>query len=168
MFNHESPRRGETFVTRKVTRAVARIKSDLQDCLYIGNLDARRDWGHARDYVRGMWQILQQNEPSDYVLATGVSHSVRELVELAFAEIGVALEWSGLGPDEIGRDQKSGKILVRVDPFYFRPTEVDHLQGNAAKAAAQLGWAPTISFQNLIREMVESDLNEISTQKVAA
>ncbi len=169
MFNHESPRRGETFVTRKVTRAVARIKSDLQDCLYIGNLDARRDWGHARDYVRGMWQILQQNEPSDYVLATGVSHSVRELVELAFAEIGVALEWSGLGPDEIGRDQKSGKILVRVDPFYFRPTEVDHLQGNASKASAQFGWSPTISFQNLIREMVASDLDDIKkSNEVAA
>lgn len=163
MFNHESPRRGETFVTRKVTRAVARIKHGLQECLYIGNLDARRDWGHAKDYVRGMWNIVQQNDPSDFVLATGVSHSVRELVECAFAEIGVRLDWNGFGPDETGYDPRSGKVLVRVDPFYFRPTEVDHLEGNAAKAKAQIGWTPTITFKDLIREMLECDIKEIQT-----
>jgi len=157
LFNHEGPRRGETFVTRKITRAVAAINAGQLDCLYIGNLNAQRDWGHARDYAEGMWLILQQAEPDDYVLATGETHSVREFVELAFAEVGIALRWQGKGTDEQGVD-KSGRVLVRVDPHYFRPTEVDQLLGNPQKARTKLGWSHKVGFRELVKEMVASDL----------
>jgi GDPmannose 4,6-dehydratase len=158
LFNHESPVRGETFVTRKITRAVAAIKHGLQECLYLGNLDAKRDWGHARDYVEGMWMMLQRNEPDDYVLATGETHSVREFVERAFAETGVTIAWKGVGVDETGYDTASNRILVRVDPWYFRPTEVDMLLGNAAKAKRILGWSHRTTFSQLVSDMVRSDL----------
>jgi GDPmannose 4,6-dehydratase len=158
LFNHESPVRGETFVTRKITRAVAHIEHGLQDCLYLGNLDAKRDWGHARDYVEGMWRILQQPSPDDYVLATGEAHSVREFVELAFARVERELAWSGEGVDEVGRDRKSGKALVRIDPNYFRPTEVDLLLGDPSKAREKLGWQSTTSFADLVTEMVKTDM----------
>ncbi len=158
LFNHEGPTRGETFVTRKITRAVAAIHARQQDCLYLGNLDAWRDWGHVRDYVEGMWLMLQQDEPDDYVLATGQSHSVREFVELAFAEAGYRITWSGEGVDEIGVDAASGAVLVRVDPRYFRPTEVDTLLGDASKAHQRLGWRACTTFEELVREMVASDM----------
>ena len=158
LFNHESPVRGETFVTRKITRAVAAMEHGSQDCLYLGNLDAARDWGHARDYVRGMWLMLQQDTPDDYVLATGESHTVREFVERAFAEVGRNIAWSGAGEAETGVDTGSGRVVVRVDPRYFRPTEVDTLQGNAAKARARLGWRHEIGFGQLVAEMVAEDL----------
>ena len=158
LFNHEGPRRGETFVTRKITQAVAAIHVGKQNCLYLGNLDAQRDWGHARDYVDGMWRILQQAEPDDYVLATGETHSVREFVELAFAEVGIAIHWQGTGVDEIGLCKKTNRTLVRIDPHYFRPTEVEILLGNPAKARTKLGWQYRIGFRQLVREMVESDL----------
>jgi GDPmannose 4,6-dehydratase len=157
LFNHEGPTRGETFVTRKITRAVAAIEAGLQDRLYLGNLDARRDWGHARDYVDGMWRILQQPEPGDYVLATGIAHSVRAFVVRAFARIGVEIVWHGRGVDEVGRDPATGRTLVAVDPRYFRPGEVDHLQGDAARARGRLGWAPRHSFDDLVCEMVDHD-----------
>lgn len=160
LFNHESPIRGETFVTRKITRAVAAIEVGQQQALYLGNLDARRDWGHARDYVEGMWQIVQQDRGDDYVLATGETRSVREFVERAFAEVGRTLEWSGAGVDEVGRDAASGAELVRVDPRYFRPTEVELLIGDASKAAARFGWKPKTSFEELVTEMVQADLAE--------
>jgi GDPmannose 4,6-dehydratase len=158
LFNHESPLRGETFVTRKISRAVAAIELGLQDCLYLGNLDAARDWGHARDYVRGMWAMLQQDTPGDYVLATGECHTVREFVERAFARIGRGIAWSGHGAEETGADSKSGKIVVRIDPRYFRPAEVDRLQGDAGKARAKLGWRHETSFDQLVAEMVAADL----------
>ena len=158
LFNHESPTRGETFVTRKITRAVAAIHRGLQDTLYLGNLDARRDWGHARDYVEGMWRILQHDEPDDFVLATGEAHSVREFVELAFAETGRTIRWQGQSVDEVGMDAGSGAVLVRVDPRYFRPTEVDLLIGDASKARDRLGWSYTTDFGALVAEMVEADL----------
>lgn len=158
LFNHEGPTRGETFITRKVTRAVAGIEAGSGECLYLGNLDAKRDWGHARDFVEGMWLMMQQDEPDDYVLATGESHAVRELVELAFDLIGRTIEWSGAGIDEIGRDAKSGETLVQVDPQYFRPTEVDTLLGDASKAKNKFGWVHRTSFKGLIREMVENDM----------
>jgi len=158
LFNHESPMRGETFVTRKITRAVASIELGLQDCLYLGNLDARRDWGHAREYVRGMWLILQQPEPDDYVLATGEMHSVREFVEQAFAETGRSIHWSGAGVDEVGCDSKNNQVLVRVDQRYFRPTEVEQLLGDPSKAEAKLGWRHETTFANLVKEMVREDL----------
>jgi len=158
LFNHEGPTRGETFVTRKITRAVAAIELGLQDCLYVGNLDAKRDWGHARDYVVGMWKILQQPEPDDYVLATGESHSVRDLAALAFARVGRQIEWRGKGLDETGVDAASGATLVRVDPRYFRPTEVDQLLGDPSKAARKLGWKATTAFADMVAEMVDSDL----------
>ena len=158
LFNHESPIRGETFVTRKITRAVAAIELGLQERLYIGNLDARRDWGHARDYVEGMWLMLQQDEPDDYVLATGEAHSVREFVERAFASTGREVVWRGRGVDEVGLDARSGKELVRVDSRYLRPTEVDLLQGDPGKAQARLGWRHRTTFPDLVREMVEADL----------
>jgi GDPmannose 4,6-dehydratase len=158
LFNHESPMRGETFVTRKITRAVAAIELGLQERLYIGNLDARRDWGHARDYVEGMWLMLQQDEPDDYVLATGEAHSVREFVERAFACTGREILWRGRGVDEVGLDARSGKELVRIDPRYLRPTEVDLLQGDPSKAHARLGWRHRTTFADLVREMVEADL----------
>jgi GDPmannose 4,6-dehydratase len=157
LFNHEGPTRGETFVTRKITRAVAAIELGLQQKLYLGNLDARRDWGHARDYVEGMWRIVQQAEPDDYVLATGEAHSVREFVEKAFAVAGKTIKWSGKGADEIGVDPASGETVVEIDPQYFRPTEVDVLVGDAAKARLKLGWKHTTSFDDLVREMVEAD-----------
>ena len=158
LFNHESPLRGETFITRKVTRAVAAISLGLQDCLHLGNLDAERDWGHARDYVEGMWRMMQQPEADDYVLATGVKHSVRQLVELAFARIGETIAWSGKGVDEVGRDTASGAVRVRIDPRYFRPTEVDLLLGDPGKARQELGWTHRTSFADMIAEMVEADV----------
>lgn len=158
LFNHEGPTRGETFVTRKITRAVAGLKLGIQDKLFLGNLDAKRDWGHARDHVEGMWMMLQQPEPGDYVLATGECHSVREFVELAFAEAGIEIVWQGSGLDEKGVDTVTGKILIEIDPRYFRPTEVDRLQGDSTKAREKLGWYPKISFNQLVKEMVESDI----------
>jgi GDPmannose 4,6-dehydratase len=158
LFNHESPIRGETFVTRKITRAVARIESGLEDMLYLGNLDAKRDWGHARDYVVGMHRILQAEKPDDFVLATGETRSVREFVELAFAEVGRSIKWRGKGIEETGLDSKSGKAVVQIDPTYFRPTEVDMLIGDASKAREKLGWAPKTSFRELVKEMVAQDL----------
>ena len=161
LFNHESPIRGETFVTRKITRAVAAIELGQQDKLYIGNLDARRDWGHARDYVRGMWLMLQQDQPDDYVLATGESHSVREFIERAFAEVGRTIEWRGAGADEVGADAKSGQDLVAVDPRYFRPSEVEQLIGDPTKARTKLGWRHEVGFEELVKEMVASDLEVV-------
>ena len=158
LFNHESPIRGETFVTRKITRAVARIEVGLDECLYLGNLDAKRDWGHARDYVEGMWRILQQATPDDYVLATGETRSVREFVELAFGHLGRRIEWKGKGVDEVGVDPSSRKTVVKIDKRYFRPTEVELLIGDASKAKQKLGWAPTTSFADLVKEMMEGDL----------
>jgi GDPmannose 4,6-dehydratase len=156
MFNHESPRRGETFVTRKITRAVARIRAGMDDCLYLGNLDARRDWGFAGDYVEAMWLMMQADEPDDYVIATGETHSVREFCELAFAEAGLPITWRGKGLEEVGSDP-AGTIRVRVDSRYFRPAEVDVLQGNASYARKKLGWKPTVSFGELVRMMVDAD-----------
>ena len=158
LFNHESPRRGETFVTRKITRAAAAIHLGLQDRLYLGNLDAQRDWGHARDYVEGMWRMLQQDTPDDYVLATGRTVAIREFVNLAFAEVGIALDWQGSGVDEIGVCTKTGRTLVAVDPRYFRPAEVELLVGNAAKAKRVLGWEATTTLEAMCSEMVASDI----------
>jgi GDPmannose 4,6-dehydratase len=158
LFNHESPIRGETFVTRKITRAVASIKHGLQEKLFLGNLDARRDWGHARDFVEGMWLILQQDAPDDYVLATGESHSVREFAEKAFAHVGRAIEWRGSGVAERGVDTATGQVLVEIDPRYFRPTEVDSLLGDASKAGKKLGWVHKTSFDTLVKDMVEADM----------
>jgi GDP-mannose 4,6-dehydratase len=158
LFNHESPLRGETFVTRKITRAVSRMEVGLEDCLYLGNMDAKRDWGHARDYVEGMWRILQQEKPDDYVLATGETRSVREFVEIAFEHVGRKIEWKGKGVDEVGVDRRDGRTLVKIDPRYFRPTEVELLIGDASKAKAKLGWAPTTSFAALVKEMMDSDM----------
>ncbi|MGA2128923.1 MAG: GDP-mannose 4,6-dehydratase, partial [Xanthobacteraceae bacterium] len=164
LFNHEGPTRGETFVTRKITRAVAAIELGLQDKLYLGNLDARRDWGHARDYVEGMWMILQQTEPDDYVLATGETRSVREFVDLAFAHVGRRIEWHGTGVAERGIEVATGKVRIEVDPRYFRPTEVDLLIGDPSKAHQKLGWRHRTAFDALVREMVESDLTIIRTE----
>ena len=158
LFNHESPIRGETFVTRKITRAVAAIHNGKQDKIYLGNLDAKRDWGHAKDYVEGMWRMLQQDKPSDYVLATGETRSVREFVDAAFAHIDTKIEWKGTGVNEKGLCAKTGKVLVEIDPRYFRPTEVDLLIGNPAKAKRELGWSATTSFADLVRDMVREDL----------
>lgn len=165
LFNHESPLRGETFVTRKITRAVAAIARGYQQHLYLGNLNAERDWGHARDYVDGMWRIVQQPTPDDYVLATGEKHSVREFVELAFSHTGIVIVWSGSGVDEVGRDQKTGRELVRIDPRYFRPTEVDELLGDPSKARRQLGWTHTSSFTDLVAEMVAADLDAVERER---
>lgn len=158
LFNHESPLRGETFVTRKITRAVARIAAGLQSALYLGNLDAKRDWGHAKDYIEGMWMIVQNEKPSDYVLATGETHSVREFVELAFAEVGKPVGWKGKGVDEIGYDVNTGVELIRIDPRYFRPTEVDLLLGDPRKAHDVLGWRHKVGFHELVKEMVAADI----------
>jgi GDPmannose 4,6-dehydratase len=161
LFNHEGPTRGETFVTRKITRAVAAIEIGLQKKMFLGNLSARRDWGHARDYVEGMWLMLQQPEPDDYVLATGEEHSVREFAELAFAQIGRDIEWRGSGLEEKGVDVRSGDTLIEIDPRYFRPTETDALLGDPSKARQRLGWRHTTSFEDMVREMVDSDLSEL-------
>ncbi len=164
LFNHESPLRGETFVTRKITRAVAAITLGLQDTLYLGNMDAKRDWGHARDYVEGMWRILQQETPDDYVLATGETRTVREFVELAFGEVDIEIAWAGNGVDEIGSCAKTGRELVKVDPRYFRPTEVDILIGNPAKAKEKLGWTATVKLPELVAEMVRSDVETMKRE----
>ena len=165
LFNHESPVRGETFVTRKISRAVAAIEAGQQQQLFIGNLNAQRDWGHARDYVAGMWMMLQQDKPDDYVLATGETHTVREFVERAFAVVGRRIRWRGEGVDEVGIDQSSGKELIKVDPRYFRPTEVDTLLGDASKAHAKLGWRHRVSFDDLVTELVTSDLKDARAGK---
>ncbi len=164
LFNHESPIRGETFVTRKITRAVAAIHLGVQKVLYIGNLDAKRDWGHARDYVEGMWRIVQQPEPGDYVLATGETHSVREFIELAFSKVGRTVSWRGKGVDENGIDCATGESLVKIDTRYFRPTEVDTLQGDPSKARRVLGWKHTVTFPQLVSEMVNADLEVIARE----
>jgi len=165
LFNHESPVRGENFVSRKVTIALTRIHQGLQDCLYLGNLDAKRDWGHARDYVRMQWLMLQQDIPQDYVIATGHQFSVRTFVELAASKLGIAITWSGEGVDEVGTDQ-NGRVIVRVDPIYFRPAEVETLLGDASKAERELGWRPEISFEDLVSEMVASDLKRAQREKL--
>ena len=164
LFNHEGPTRGETFVTRKITRAVAAVKLGLQSALHLGNLDAVRDWGHARDYVEGMWRIVCHDKPDDFVLATGESHSVREFVELAFTHIGRTIAWSGEGVGEQGKDAESGEVLVRIDPRYFRPTEVDNLRGDPSKAKEVLGWEHRTSFSELVREMVEADFVTVKNE----
>ncbi|HEY7297668.1 MAG TPA: GDP-mannose 4,6-dehydratase [Xanthobacteraceae bacterium] len=165
LFNHEGPTRGETFVTRKISRAAAAIKLGSQQALFLGNLDARRDWGHARDYVEGMWRILQQPEPDDYVLATGDTHSVREFVEVAFAQIGIRIAWKGKGIEEEGVDAASGRVLVKVDARYFRPTEVDLLLGDPSKAREKLGWQHKVSFEELVAEMVAADLAAVARER---
>lgn len=188
LFNHESPRRGETFVTRKITRGLARIALGLQDCLYLGNLDAKRDWGHARDFVEMQWLMLQQDEPDDYVIATGEQHSVREFVERCAKELGIGIRWEGQGVEEVGlvdtvrkdesKDMRQvntsritdnvspGDIIIRIDPRYFRPTEVESLLGDASKAKEKLGWVPRTSFEELVKEMMEHDLNEAKRDKL--
>lgn len=167
LFNHESPRRGETFVTRKITRAVAKIHLGQQEDLVLGNIDSKRDWGHARDYVHMMWLMLQKDTPDDYVVATNEVHSVREFVEKSFLLIGVEIEWSGEGATEIGKDKKTGIVRVRVDPKFYRPTEVDYLQGNPEKAKKQLGWVPQTSFDDLVKEMIESDIELMKSHPTA-
>jgi GDPmannose 4,6-dehydratase len=158
LFNHESPVRGETFVSRKITRALARIRAGLQDTLHLGNLDSRRDWGHARDYVRAQWLMLQQDEPEDFVIATGKQYSVRDFVVAAAALLDMKIEWVGEGVDEVGIDSAAERVLVRVDPRYFRPTEVNTLLGDPSKAQQRLGWTAEISFSQLVAEMVRDDL----------
>jgi GDPmannose 4,6-dehydratase len=162
LFNHESPRRGENFSTRKITMAAAAIKAGKKQCLYIGNLNAKRDWGYAPDYVRAMWLMLQQDKPDDYVIATGETHSVREFAEKAFGALDMPIRWSGEGVNETGTDEKSGKVVVRVDSKYFRPAEVDLLLGNPAKAASRLGWKPSVSFDKLVEIMVKADWDAVS------
>ncbi len=159
LFNHESPVRGETFVTRKITRGLARIQLGLEQCIYLGNLDALRDWGHAKDFVRAQWLILQQETADDFVIATGEQHSVREFVEVAGANLGYSVEWRGKGIDEEAVDRRTGKVLVKIDARYYRPTEVDSLLGDASKARSTLGWKPQISFPEMVQEMVENDLD---------
>ena len=161
LFNHESPLRGETFVTRKITRSLARIHEGLENTLYLGNLDAKRDWGHAKDFVEAQWLMLQQDQPDDFVVATGEQHAVREFVELAGAHLGMHIVWQGKGLDEVGIDEKSGRILIRVDARYFRPTEVSTLLGDASKARDKLGWIPKISFKTLVEEMVQRDFQQV-------
>ena len=165
LFNHESPLRGETYVTRKITRAVAAIKLGYQRKIYLGNLDAERDWGHAREYVNGMWLMLQQQEPDDYVLATGKRHSVRSFVEKAFAETGIELAWRGKGLNEKGIETDTDRVLVEIDPRYFRPTEVDVLQGDSSKAQKKLGWTHKTDLATLCAEMVREDLVAVAEEK---
>ncbi len=166
LFNHESPNRGETFVSRKITRAIARIKVGLQEKLYMGNLDAKRDWGHAKDYVYMQWLMLQQDKPDDFVIATGVQYSVRQCIELAAENVGLKIKWQGSGLDEKGMDADTGKVIVEVDPRYFRPTEVDTLLGDPSKAKKKLGWQPKISFEEMIAEMVQSDLEAAKSDQL--
>lgn len=166
LFNHESPRRGENFVTRKITMAATRISLGLQDKLYLGNLDSKRDWGHAKDYVEGMWRILQQDKPDDFVLATGTTTSIRDFVTMTFKELGIAIEWQGTGLDEKGIDAANGKVIVEVDPLYFRPAEVDLLLGDATKAREKLGWKPTYDLDALCKEMVAFDLEAAKKEKL--
>ena len=165
LFNHESPIRGETFVTRKITRTVAAIHRGLQDRVYLGNIDAKRDWGHARDYVRGMWKIVQHSQPEDFVLATGKAHSVREFIEIAFSHVGIIIAWRGKGVEEQGVDAATDRVLVEIDPRYFRPTEVDMLLGDPTKAREVLGWSHTTSFVDLVREMMDADLATIKERR---
>jgi len=161
LFNHESPRRGETFVTRKITRAASRIKEGIQDSLYLGNLDAKRDWGYAPEYVEGMWRMLQQEKPEDFILATGENHTIREFVELAFEELDMEIEWQGKGIDEIGLNAKTGKKRIAIDEKYYRPTEVDQLLGDATKAKKELGWEAKMPFEELVKIMVQSDWENV-------
>jgi GDPmannose 4,6-dehydratase len=168
LFNHESPNRGETFVSRKITRALARISLGMQDTLFIGNLDARRDWGHARDYIEMQWLMLQQNEPDDYVISTGQQHSVREFIELAAKEVGIAIRWEGRALDEKGIDEQSGNVIVCIDSRYFRPTEVDTLLGDSSKARQRLGWEPKTTFKQMVKEMVAMDLIEAERDQMCA
>ncbi len=165
LFNHESPRRGETFVTRKIVRAAVAINHGLQDCLYLGNLDASRDWGHAKDYVRAMWLMLQQDVPDDFVVGTGNTHTVREFVEKTFSQLGMTLAWRGSGVDEVGYNAQTGAVVIRIDERYFRPAEVDYLLADPTKAIAQLGWKPEYSFEALIQEMIESEEQKLSGTK---
>ena len=165
LFNHESPRRGETFVTRKITRAAVRIKLGLEDKLYLGNLSSKRDWGHAKDYVEGMWRILQQDTPKDYVLATGVTTTIRDFCLMAFKEAGIELEFIGEGVDECGIDKNTGKVIIEVDPAYFRPTEVDLLLGDSSKARRELGWEPQYDLPSLVKEMIAEDMKEAEKEK---
>ncbi|MBE7705935.1 MAG: GDP-mannose 4,6-dehydratase [Cyanobacteria bacterium SIG30] len=165
LFNHESPRRGETFVTRKITRAAVRIKLGMEDKLYLGNLNSKRDWGHAKDYVEGMWRILQQEKPEDFVLATGVTTTIRDFCKMAFKEVGIELEFKGEGVDEKGIDKATGKVIIEVDPKYFRPTEVDLLLGDCAKAREKLGWVPKYDLPALVKEMVEEDMKDAKKAK---
>ncbi|XP_057651344.1 GDP-mannose 4,6 dehydratase [Diorhabda carinulata] len=167
LFNHESPRRGETFVTRKITREVAKIHLGLSDCLTLGNLDSKRDWGHARDYVEAMWLMLQQETPEDFVIASGETHSVREFVEAAFKYISKEILWEGDGVNEVGKEKDSGKIRVRVNPKYFRPTEVDLLLGDASKAKAKFNWTPKVTFPELVKDMMEADIELMSKNPMA-
>ena len=166
LFNHESPIRGETFVTRKITRAVSRIKMGLQEKLYLGNLDSKRDWGHAKDYVQAMWLMLQQETPEDFVIATGVTTKVRDFVDMAFRHVGIELDWQGHGVEEKGIDKASGKTLVEVDPRYFRPTEVDLLLGDPSKALKKLGWKPETDLNRLVKDMMESDIESTRRDEV--
>ena len=166
LFNHESPRRGETFVTRKITRAAVRIKLGIEDKLYLGNLSSKRDWGHAKDYVEGMWRILQQDKPKDYVLATGVTTTIRDFCKMTFAELGMDIEFKGEGVNEVGIDKETGKVIIEVDPRYFRPTEVDLLLGDSSKARRELGWIPKYNLQALVKEMVREDLAEAEKENV--
>jgi GDPmannose 4,6-dehydratase len=168
LFNHESPIRGETFVTRKITRGLARIHEKLDSCLFLGNLDSLRDWGHARDYVRAQWLMLQQEKPDDFVIATGEQHSVREFVQQVGARLGMRIEWRGSGVDEQGIDLVSGQTLVKVDSRYFRPTEVETLLGDPSKARTKLGWKPEIGFQTLVHEMVDADLEDARRDALVA
>jgi len=165
LFNHESPLRGETFVTRKITRGVARIKLDMQEKIYLGNIDAKRDWGHAKDYIEGMWLMLQQDEPEDYVLATGKTTSVRDFITMAFNEVDISVKWEGEGVEEKGIDKSTGKVLVEIDPKYFRPTEVDLLIGDPTKAKQNLGWVPKHDLASLVKDMVQADVNLFKRDK---
>jgi GDPmannose 4,6-dehydratase len=166
LFNHESPRRGETFVTRKVSRGLARIKLGIDETLFMGNLDAKRDWGYAKDYVEGMWLMLQQDKPDDYILATNETHTVREFIEVASKRLGFSLKWEGKGVNEKGIDKKTGKIIVKIDPYYFRPAEVDLLIGDPSKAKKIMGWEPKVKFKELVEIMVDADLKTESSKKV--
>ena len=166
LFNHESPIRGETFVTRKITRAVAAIELGIQNCIFLGNLDSFRDWGHARDYVEGMWRMVQKPEPGDYVLATGITTSVRDFTTKAFAAVGIELDWTGIGENETGIDKKTGETRVRIDPEYYRPSEVDFLLGDASLAKHKLDWEPSCNLDQLIEEMVEEDIKIVSNQQI--